>query len=108
LILLTTVLEEHPYLAVKRHPAISMCNPGKLATKTSFYFCTVINQICEQEEISAKELRMGSRRGHICQVRSQIAYQLVEDYGLPLAEVARHLGVSTSAISKAITKKMRE
>jgi putative transposase len=69
---------------------------------------TFINQICDQEEISAKELRMGSRRGHICQVRSQIAYQLVEDYGLPLAEVARHLGVSTSAISKAITKKMRE
>jgi len=51
-----------------------------------------------------KELRMGSRRGRICQVRSQIAYELVEQYGLPLAEVARQLGVTTSAISKAINR----
>ena len=51
---------------------------------------------------------MGSRRGRICQVRSQIAYQLVEDYGLPLAQAARQLGVSTSAISKMITRRMKE
>ncbi|MBW1933211.1 MAG: hypothetical protein JRI56_09425 [Deltaproteobacteria bacterium] len=30
---------------------------------------------------------------------------MVQDYGIPLAEVARQLGVSTSAISKAITRK---
>jgi len=51
---------------------------------------------------------MGSRRGCISQVRLQIAYQLVQDYGIPLAEVARQLGVSTSAISKAITRKTKE
>ncbi|MDL1961900.1 MAG: hypothetical protein LWX01_09445, partial [Deltaproteobacteria bacterium] len=31
-------------------------------------------------------------------------YQLIQDYGIPLAEVARRLGVSMSAISKAITR----
>ena len=38
----------------------------------------------------------------------QIAYQLVQDYGIPLAEVIRQLGVSTSAISKAITRRTKE
>jgi len=36
-------------------------------------------------------------------VKSQIAYQLMEDYGISLAEVARQLGVTTSAISMAIS-----
>jgi putative transposase len=67
-----------------------------------------IDQVCEKEGINPKELRMGSRRGCISQVRLQIAYQLVQDYGIPLAEVARQLGVSTSAISKAITRKTKE
>ena len=51
---------------------------------------------------------MGSRRSCISQVRLQIAYQLVQDYGISLAEVARHLGVSMSAISKAITRRTKE
>jgi hypothetical protein len=67
-----------------------------------------IDQMCQQEQINVKELRMGSRRGRISEVRSEIAYQLVEHYGLPLAEIARHLGVSTSAISKAITRRTKE
>jgi len=67
-----------------------------------------IDQVCEKEGINPKELRMGSRRGCISQVRLQIAYQLVQDYGIPLAEVARHLGISTSAISKAITRRTKE
>jgi putative transposase len=67
-----------------------------------------VDQRCEQEKVNAKELRMGSRRGRVSAVRSEIAHQLVEHYGLPLAEVARHLGVSTSAISKAITRRMKD
>jgi len=63
-----------------------------------------IEEVCKKENINAKELRMGAKRGRIGQVRSQIAYQLVEDYGVPLAEVARQLGVTTSAISKAISR----
>ena len=44
----------------------------------------------------------GSRRGTIPQVRGEIANSLVDKYGLPLAEVARQVGVLTSAISKAL------
>jgi len=63
-----------------------------------------IEQVCKRENINAKELRMGAKRGRIGRVRSQIACRLVEDYGIPLAEVARQLGVTTSAISKAINR----
>lgn len=63
-----------------------------------------IEQACRKEDVNPKELRMGSRRGGIGRLRAQIALNLVEQYGLPLAEVARHLGVTTSVISKAITR----
>ena len=64
----------------------------------------LIEQTCKDENVNPNELRMGSRRGRIAQVRSEIAYQLVEKYGFPLAEVACQLGVTTSAISKAICR----
>jgi len=62
----------------------------------------LIEQTCKKEEVNVNELRMGSRRGRIARVRREIAYQLVERYGFSLAEVARQLGVTTSAISKAM------
>ncbi len=68
----------------------------------------LIQEVCNREKINIKELRAGSRRGPISQVRSQVAVQLVEKYGIPLAEVARQLGVSTSAISKIVTRVSRE
>ncbi len=51
------------------------------------------------------ELQSGSRRGRVSQARLQIACRLIETYGIPLAEVARQVGVSTSAVSKIITMK---
>jgi putative transposase len=63
-----------------------------------------IEMACRKENVSAQELRMGSRRQGISRLRARIAFQLVEQYGLPLAEVARRLGVTTSAVSKAITR----
>ncbi len=64
----------------------------------------LIEEVCKKEGINMNELRMGGRRGRIPQVRSQVACQLVEQHGIPLAEVARQLGVSTSAISKALRR----
>jgi REP element-mobilizing transposase RayT len=64
----------------------------------------LLEETCKKEDVNANELRMGSRRGRIARVRGEIAYQLVERYGFSLAEVARQLGVTTSAISKAICR----
>jgi len=41
-----------------------------------------IDQVCEKKGIKPKKLRMGSRRDCISQVRLQIAYKLVQDYGI--------------------------
>lgn len=59
---------------------------------------------CQRGEIELEELRMGSRRGGIPQVRSEVAWQLVKELGMSLAEVARLLGVSTSAISRILQR----
>ena len=61
---------------------------------------TILKEECRRGKIELEELRMGSRRGEIPRVRSESAERLVKELGMGLAEVARLLGVSTSAISK--------
>ena len=57
---------------------------------------------CDKQGVGIKELQSGSRRPNVSQVRKQIAQKLFVCEGIPLAEIARHTGVSTSAISKAL------
>jgi len=47
-------------------------------------------------------MNQGSRRGRIPRVRSEIAERLIKELRMSLAEVARLLGISTSAISKIL------
>ena len=61
-----------------------------------------IEQVCRQAGVSARELRAGSRRRSVSKVRALLAQRLVSEFGLPLAEVARQLGVSVSAIAKSL------
>jgi len=63
-----------------------------------------LQSICNRAGISVKELASGSRRGRVSRLRSHLAARMIEDYGLTLAEVARHLGVSTSGISKLMIR----
>ena len=59
-----------------------------------------IHEVCEKEGINTEELKGGSRRGGVSQIRARLAIALVENYGLTLAEAGRQLGVTTAAISK--------
>jgi hypothetical protein len=61
-----------------------------------------ISKICKK--VSIEELKAGRRRKGASEVRAQISIGLVKTYGVALAEVARRLGVSTSAISKIIKR----
>jgi len=64
---------------------------------------TVVNIIqtkCRDKGISIKALQNGSRMRNISRVRKALAVKLVNEIGLALAETARQLGVSTSAIAK--------
>ena len=64
-----------------------------------------IVQVCKNENVSIEELKAGGRRRQVSKVRAQIAIGLVRTYGVPLAEVARQLGVTTPAVSKIINGK---
>lgn len=65
----------------------------------------ILVEECQKGKIELEELRMGSRRGEIPRVRSEIAQRLIRELGVSLAEVARLSGVSTSAISKIMKRR---
>ncbi len=64
----------------------------------------IIEQECRKEQISRKELESGSRRSKVSQARAEIARRGMNEIGLPAAEIARHLGVATSSITRAVEK----
>jgi len=49
---------------------------------------------------------MGCRRGVNAKIRSDFAWKLAREWGIPLAEIARQLGVSTSAISQILRRRL--
>ena len=61
----------------------------------------VAREIAEGEEVSESELRSGSRRRKVSKVRRLLCQLAVRKMGYPGAEVARFLGVSTSAVVRA-------
>ena len=65
----------------------------------------IIEATCKKKGVSLQELQMGSRRGVISKVRSDLAWRLVQELGIPLAEIARQTGVSTSAISQILHRR---
>jgi len=67
----------------------------------------LITRICRDEKLSIEELKGGSRRGEASRIRARIAIDLVKTQGVTLAEVARQLGVSTSAVSKIMRRTSR-
>jgi REP element-mobilizing transposase RayT len=64
----------------------------------------LIKKICKDQNIRVEELIGGSRLKIVSQTRRIIALKLVKKYGVPSAEVARKLGVTTSAISKLLRR----
>jgi REP element-mobilizing transposase RayT len=64
----------------------------------------VVSSYSAKEDISENEIVRGGQRWRTARARARIAFQLSRDWGISLAETARHLGVSTSAIANAIRK----
>jgi REP element-mobilizing transposase RayT len=64
----------------------------------------IVSTICKEAGVNINELRSGSRRQPVSTARLQIARKLVEEHGVSLAETARQLGVSTSAISLSLRR----
>ena len=68
---------------------------------------TYVEQTCANAGGSAQALGNGGRGREVSQLRTLLAHQLVKEQGLSLAEAARHLGVTTSAICTAVQKEAR-
>ena len=64
----------------------------------------IIDRECKKVQISRQELESGSRRSKVSQARAEIARRGMKELGLPAAEIARHLGVATSSITRAVEK----
>ena len=64
----------------------------------------LISKLCKSAKVSIKELKSGNRRKEVSGVRSLIAVGLVRNHGVSFAEVARRVGVSTTAVSKILKR----
>jgi REP element-mobilizing transposase RayT len=64
----------------------------------------IIRQECKKSRISIDELKRGSRRSRVSGVRAVIACRSSKELGLSGAEIARHMGVNTSSINRAIAR----
>jgi putative transposase len=64
----------------------------------------IIDQECHETQISRNELKGGSRRRAVSALRIKVARRGLDELGLSLAEIARHVGVSTSGIARAVKR----
>ena len=64
----------------------------------------IIKEECARGGVNVAGLVQGSRRSSVSGVRAVIAHRCVEEMGLPAAEIARHLGVTTSSIIRAVER----
>jgi len=63
-----------------------------------------IKKFCDAEGVKEEELRNGGQRRKVSEVRAKISFHLRTEMSIPMAEIARHVGVCFSAIDKAVRK----
>ena len=64
----------------------------------------IIREECKKHGVNEQELMRGSRRSKVSQTRAVIALRSKEEIGLSGAEIARHLGVNTTSINRAVER----
>lgn len=64
----------------------------------------IMDEECARVNISPQEITGGSRRRKVCKLRAAIAKRGLDELGLSLAEIARHVGVTTSSVARAVAR----
>jgi hypothetical protein len=72
------------------------------ARRTGKTIQKIIDEECRKRGISKVELKGGGKRRKVSDTRALIAMRSRAELGLTSAAIARHVGVNTSAISRAI------
>jgi hypothetical protein len=67
-----------------------------------------IAEECRKSGVNLEELQQGSRRYPFPRLRGKLAGRAIEEWGLSLADAARQLGVSTSAVAKIVRRRSRK
>ena len=67
----------------------------------------IIDEECKRHQICLPELKAGSKRRSVSDMRATIAYRCREELGASAAEIARYLGVNTSCIVRSIERAAR-
>jgi hypothetical protein len=66
-----------------------------------------IENQCKERNVSAGMLQSGSKRFPLPKLRRDISLKLVNEYGISLAETARRLGITTSAVAQILRREKR-
>jgi REP element-mobilizing transposase RayT len=64
----------------------------------------IIEEECKRGRISPHELKGGGRRRKVSILRATIAKRGLDELGVSLADIARHVGVTKSSIRKAVLR----
>lgn len=64
----------------------------------------VIEKICKGKKVNELEIRAGGRRPQVCGARAEIVCTLVEECGISYADIAKHVGVSTSGVYRIMRR----
>jgi putative transposase len=64
----------------------------------------IIEEECGKQGISLQELKAGGKRRKVNEMRALIALRSRDELGLTAAEIARNVGVNTSAVTRAIER----
>ena len=72
------------------------------ARKKTGSLARIIKEQCREAGVNERELRSGSRRRAVSKLRRSLCVYLYRELGIPLAEIARQVGVGTSGVAMAI------
>lgn len=64
----------------------------------------IIDTRCKKNDITIDAIKNGSRIRSVSKIRRELSIILVKEYGLSMAETARQLGVTTSAVAKNLIR----
>jgi DNA-binding MarR family transcriptional regulator len=64
-----------------------------------------IRKRCQENGITEPELRSGSRRRDVSELRKEICLYLNRELGIPMAEIAREVGIGTTGVAMIIKRR---
>ncbi len=72
------------------------------ARKKAGALSKIIKESCRETGVNEVELRSGSQRRAVSELRRRLCFYLYRELGIPMAEIARQVGVGTTGVAMAI------